>query len=221
MSNLFLIREATGIECEYYYDQKTDVWFLGDVQGYKIFLNRLRSAITAKRNLHLWSLAKYECNMLLSILPPIVNKNKRPQMRFWERLVFYKGKPWMELVISGNLLGYKHFISKVELFLKNPADDTSSHNHFDDQTEQRNWIKTRSVSLNLRGPVKKWNAKKLQENGHDSYLERKLPETIPMDLNWHFRQKNKLGKMILKKYRGIKSYHEISKENADGVWKSF
>src|SRR5450432_259050 len=142
MSNLFLIRNTTGNECEYYYTEKTDVWFLGDVQGYKIFLNRLRSAITAKRNLHLWSLAKHECNMFLSILLPVASKSKRPQMRFWERLVFYKSKPWMELVISGNLPGFKLFTSEVESFFKNPADDTSSHDHFDDQNTHQKWIKT-------------------------------------------------------------------------------
>jgi hypothetical protein len=221
MSNLYLIRNTTGIECEYYYTEKTDVWFLGDVQGYKILLHRLRSAITAKRNLHLWSLAKHECNMLLSILPPIIRKNKRPQMKFWERLVFYESKPWMELVISGNHSGYERFISELELFLKDSADDTSSHEHFDDQTSQRSWIKTRSISLNLRGPVKKWDVKKLQENGHDSFLERKLPETIPADLHWHFRQKNKRGKTTLVKYHKTNSYHEISKEESDGVWKQF
>lgn len=219
MSNLYLVRNTTGTECAYYYTEKTDAWFLGDIQGYKIFLNRLRLAVTAERNLHLWPLAKHECNMLLSILPPITTKNKRPQMRFWERLVFYKGKPWMELVISGNLQGFKFFISNVELFLKNPANDTSSHDHFDDQTDQRNWIKTRSISLNLRGPVKKWDMKKLRENGHDSFLERKLPETIPANLHWHFRKKNQSGQMVLVKYHGTKNYHEISKEEARDVWK--
>ncbi len=49
---IFLIKDVTGIECEYYLTEKTDVWFLSDVKGYKIFLNRLRSAVTAKRNLH-------------------------------------------------------------------------------------------------------------------------------------------------------------------------
>jgi len=221
MSNFFLIKDVTGNECEYYFTEKTDVWILGDIKGYKIFLNRLRSAIAAKRNLHLWSLAKHECNMLLSILPPVVSKSKRPQMRFWERLVFYKSKPWMELVISGNLPGFKLFTSEVESFLKNPADDTSSHDHFDDQNIHQKWIKTRSISLNLRGPVKKWDVKKLRENGHDSFLERKLPETIPANLHWHFRKKNQRGQMILVKYRETEDYHEISREETHAVWKEF
>ena len=215
MSNLFLIRNATGIECDYYHSEKTDVWFLGDVQGYKLFLNRLRSSITAKHNLHLWSLAKRECNMLLSILPPITTKSKRPQMRFWERFVYAKSKPWMELVICGNLPGYEHFISEVELFVEHPADDTSSHSHFDEQNRHQSWIKARSVSLNLRGPVKQWDAKKLQEDGHDRFLERKLPETIPADLHYHFRKKKQLGRTTPLKY------NEISKEETRDVWNCF
>ena len=209
MSNFFLIRNKCGIDCESFYEEKTDVWFLGDVRGYKSFLNRLRSAITSKHNLHLWPLAKNECNMLLSVLPPAALKSKRPQMKFWERPVFFRSKPWMELVVSGNISGYKLFISQLELFLKEPANDSSSHLHFDDQNGYQPWIKQRSVSLNLRGPLKKWSLEKIRENGHETFLKRKLPDTIPADISYYFSKTTRA------------KYHEISQAETKNVWSHF
>ena len=92
----------------------------------------------------------------------------------------------MELVISGNRAGYKLFASEIEDFVKNAENDTSDHIHFDDLSRWQRWIVKRSVALNMRGPLKKWDVKQLHENGHDYFLKRKLPDTIPTDMHYRF-----------------------------------
>jgi hypothetical protein len=208
MSKIFLIRTTMAIEQESYYSAKTDVWLLGDVQGYKAFIKLLRLAISTKhnqRNLHLWSLARNECNMLLSILPPMPIKNKSPKIKFWERFVYYKSKPWMELVIAGNLSGLERFASEVESLLRKTTGDPSDHMHFDSEYCGQSWIMPRSIALNLRDPLKKWDLKKLQENGYDYFFTKKSPETIPADLHYRLRQKGQ-------------KYHEIPMEKAHEIW---
>jgi hypothetical protein len=215
MSKFFVVRNSCGIDSEIYYEEKTDVWFLGDVQGYESFLKCLSSAVGSKRNVHLWSLAKNECNMLLCVLPPVAIKNTRPIVRFWERFVWHKGKPWMELVISGNKSGYHKLILRVKRFLGNTSCDTSGHDHFDDQTWDRKWIRARSVSINMRGPLKKWSLSGLQENGHDQFIQRKLPGTIPFDLRYQIKNMGDIKQASHLKYR------EISKSDAESVWNDY
>src|SRR5215210_6328589 len=161
MSNLAFIRSVTCVESWDYYESKTDVWCFGDLGGYRYLRQILLRARNARQNIQLNLLKAHPTSMRCVILPPIKGGLSKPRVKFIERFVSSSGQPNMELVIFGNRGGYKFLSERVTHLLEQSAGDPSDHAHLDDLVDKE--VVPRSVSINLRGPVRAWNRKHLEE----------------------------------------------------------
>lgn len=185
MPNLALIRNRTTHDCWDYYDSKTDIWIFGDVEGYRLLRTQLMKATRAKRNIHLDILEKNPNSMRSVILPAQQSKRKRALLKFVERFVWIDGNPHMELVIAGNVQGYKYLAKEVAGLTRKSRDDVSEHGHFDDSVS--NSIVPRSVALNIRAPLRQWRIESYAE--FSDLLQRRGEDFLPKDIMYRLETK--------------------------------
>jgi hypothetical protein len=151
------------MDCWDYYESKTDVLVFGDVEGYTLFRQQLQRAKTAKENVHLTLLEQHPTSMRSVILPARDDGAAEARLKFIERFVSGKSGPNMELVIFGNQTGFQYLADKLEKLEKGFVGQPSEHIHLDDLTDAH--VVPRSVSLNLRGPLRKWERDNFDEYG--------------------------------------------------------
>ena len=178
MRHLAFIRATMGWDTEEYYEVKTDVWIFADPQGFKYFIERIRFASKAKKNIHLELLDHHPTSMKVVVVPAVKTATRSPRLKFVERFVSGTKEPNMELVILGNGSGYKQFASELSGFAKRNGGNPSDHIHFDDLSDSR--LVRRSVSLNVRAPVKHWKRKSF--GPYESLVFEKRKEFVPSDL---------------------------------------
>jgi hypothetical protein len=159
--NLVFIRQQSCVDCWDYFESKTDVLVFGDVEGYAYFRKQLSRARTTGINVHLTLLAQHPTSMRCVILPARDDGSAEARLKFIERFVSGKSGPNMELVIYGNQTGFQYLSDKLEKLEKEFAGQPSEHVHLDDLTDAH--IVPRSVSLNLRGPLRKWERDNFNE----------------------------------------------------------
>lgn len=162
-ANLTFIRSQSCWECWDYYELRTDVFVFGDVEGYTHFRQQLLRAKTAKENIHLTVLEQHPTSMRGVILPARDDGAVEARLKFIERFVSGKSGPNMELVIFGNKLGLQYLADKLEKVKKKFVGQPSEHIHLDDTSDAH--VVPRSVSLNLRGPMRKWEREHFEEYG--------------------------------------------------------
>ena len=156
---LRFIRQKCMWSCSDYYETITDVWVFGDVAGYRYFQDCLRTAGKAKNNLHV-QVAPKSNSMRVLVVPPADRPAKTPRLRMVERIVLAEREPEMELVIYGNAAGYEFLADCFECELESGVDNPYSHTHVDQNCPQ---LVQRSISLNIRGPLLRWNKKALRD----------------------------------------------------------
>jgi hypothetical protein len=184
MANLAFIRSATCFECWDYYEKKTDVWVFGNVDGYDWFRQNLVKATRATKNIHLTLLEQHPTSMRSVILPAKTDDSPRPRLKFIERFVSSQGSPNMELVIFGNEAGYLYLADKIAKLANENVGSPSEHVHLDDLSDPH--VVPRSVSLNLRGPIQKWEAKHFGE--YSDLVHSKSQDFLPTALNYRLRE---------------------------------
>ena len=160
-TNLTFIRSQSCMDCWDYYEIKTDVLVFGDVEGYEYFRQQLSRAQAAKENVHLTWLEQHPTSMRSVILPACDDGAAEARLKFIERFVSGNSGPNMELVIFGNKTGFRYLAYKLEKMEKEFVGQPSEHIHLDDITDPH--VVPRSVSLNLRGPLRKWERDNFDE----------------------------------------------------------
>lgn len=158
MFHLYFIRSTQTFATESYYERNTDVWVFGDSEGFLYFIHSLSEAATSKLPITLGALDFSSNTMRVLILPPVVLSTSMPRLKFLERVVKTQEGPKMELVIYGNSEGYNYLTQTFQEQIDNPENDFSYHSHLDclDKT-----LVQRSVSLNVRCAIPKWDRKQL------------------------------------------------------------
>ena len=177
-ANLAFIRATMAWDTEAYYEEKIDVWLFADRQGFKYLIEKIRSAAKAKRNIHLLPQDLHPTSMRVVIVPAIGTVTKSPRLRFVERFVAGKQGPNMELIILGNNSGYRQLANELSGFAKRAVGDPSDHIHFDDLSDSH--VVRRSVSLNVRGPVRRWTRKSF--GPYENLVFKKRDDFVPAGL---------------------------------------
>jgi hypothetical protein len=136
------------------------VWVCGDIEGYEYIIDVLEKAKSATRNTHV----KIDLNsksMIVVVLPAAKRMPRRARIRLIERCVCWKGRKKMELVIFGTKEGYTKLAGVFREQVKSGIDEPGSHTHVNDEDDS--WVIKRSVSLNVRGPLRKWRSDSLDK----------------------------------------------------------
>jgi hypothetical protein len=179
MKHIYFIRSYTNYyNCDYY-EQKTDIWIFGDIEGYKYLVDNLKNAKGSEKNIRLQELDFRSNTMNVVILKPGYNSIKQPRLKFAERIIFVNNKPEVELIIFGNKNGYDFLINTFNDFINDSRENLEDHLHLDDQDNKE--IVKRSISLNIRDALKKWDKKKLKLYRDFIYENKK--KYLPYDLN--------------------------------------
>jgi len=162
-------------------DEKTDVWVFGDVAGYEYFHNELLRAARRKRRLvELSEIPRTSKSMRVVLVPAAPPLPKRPKMKIAERIVFHRRRPQMELILYANPAGFRRLAAIVDHLLNVAIDCPWDHEHVDDWYDR--WIVKRSVSLNIRGPVRRWTRRALAEYADTVFKGTK--HYLPEDIQW-------------------------------------
>ncbi len=178
MKHIYFIRSYTGyFDCDYY-EQKTDVWVFGDIDGYRYLINNLKKAKDSQKNIRLLELNFNSNTMNVVILQSAYNSTKQPRVKFAERVIFDNDKPEMELIIFGNKKGYDFLIKTFNDFIRDSRENLEDHLHLDDQYNKE--LVKRSISLIIRDPLIKWNKSKL--NIYKDFIFDKGKKYMPYDL---------------------------------------
>jgi hypothetical protein len=174
MPQFHLIRLTASIDTMWQWETRTDVWIIGDVDGYRLFQARLIEAIDAQTNIHLDFIESCKTSMQCVILPAAVRPKTRPKLKLIERKAFKHDEPEMELIIYGNQAGYKILAAEFDVAILHMVDLPDHHIHIEDWWTS--WVVKRSVSMNIRGPFSEWHPDRLQGHKHlvyerqDTYL---------------------------------------------------
>ncbi|MFO0840536.1 MAG: hypothetical protein U1D55_18670 [Phycisphaerae bacterium] len=155
LRHIYFIRGQMAYECPDYFESKTDVWILGDLDGYQYFCDALHSARRTRRNQHLTGVDPHSHSMRVVILPAARAPRVPARLKVIERVVFATVKPEMELVIYGNAAGYQLLAGNLTRMMRECADNPELHTHLDDDGVEPCLVK-RSVSLDIRGPLRRW-----------------------------------------------------------------
>lgn len=179
MKHLTFIRCSTAFHCWDYYEQKTEVWVLGDVAGFRYFARKLAAATTSRGSVHLDVYDPHFAGMCVLVLPAARTDMRRPRLKLIERFVRYRGQPKMELVIHGNQKGYELIANLLLKLCESTQGSPADHVHLDDHSCK--YLVKRSVSLNIRAPLLNWSRKNLLE-----YVDLVYPKqpnaSLPADL---------------------------------------
>jgi hypothetical protein len=174
--NLALLRSRTTLIADDYYEEKTEVWILGDKKGYTEFSSILKALPIGGQSLAVSYRKRF--GMMLILIPAVATSCKAQKLRIIERIVFKSRKPQMELIICGNTKGFRQLAEIIDTLIINSLDKPEDHIHIDDWFDQ--WVVKRSIALNIRGPVTKWTQDALGE--YDSMItsggNHPLPENI-------------------------------------------
>lgn len=179
MSQLHLIRSKVSWEAENIYEEKTDVWVMGDVAGYTSLRVAIAKAMRDKRPVLLPHQRKSN-SMRLCILPAASLPIRAARLKLVERIVFFGRAPEMELIIYGNRAGYKWLSDCLKMACTRLLDDPSEHIHLDDWHDRR--IVRRSVAVNIRGALSKWSRAGLQQ--YDTIVFDRQPTYLPAGIEY-------------------------------------
>jgi len=155
---LHLVRNITPTISEYGYFAKTEVWAFGDRQGYIDLIADLDRARKTRDAIHVAAIPRSSRGMLCVVLPATNFRTRRSALRIIERTVFVRGEPAMQVVLCGNRRAYSRLAGIVRDAIAAEGDPVEHWHCNDDYTE---WIEKRSIALNLRGAVKGWGRKQL------------------------------------------------------------
>lgn len=180
MKRLIFIRTAKSFHSWDYYETKTSVYVFGNVAGFDYFCERLLAAKRARRNVRLTLSIKRSFSMQVVILPANASGVGKPRLKFIERLVFLRSRPFMELVIYGNKKGYDYLAGLLKVLRRDAAGNISEHVELDD-THNR-YIVPRSVSLSIRAPLVTWNRRNLSE--YQYLVCKRSPNFLPTDVDY-------------------------------------
>lgn len=165
-----------------YYESKTDVCVFGDRKGYDYLIARLASAKTAKQPVRVADIVRVENSMQAVVLPARKIAGNRPRLKLWERIIFERGKPAMELVMCGNRAGYNRLAGIVRSLAIHGGPPLLDHSHVDDWVDD--WVIKRSVSLNVRAPLAKWSRASLDYYADAIYGPNPYRLPPPEDINY-------------------------------------
>ena len=154
MKRLYLIRSIATVEAVDCYESKTGVYVFGDVAGYRYFADCLCRAGRSKQCVDISEIPKGSTSMRAVITPAANRPRVLPRLKLLERIVFRTAHPEMELIIHGNKSAYQWFAALLRKMVRTTKDDLWDHIHLDDCVN--GWIVKRSVSLNIRSPLRKW-----------------------------------------------------------------
>jgi len=166
MRHLVFIRSITSWDP--YQDQRTNVLVYGDVAGYEYFHSELlRTSRRSRRLVELSEIPRRSKSMRVVLVPAEPPVPSRPKMKIAEWLVYRTRRPEMELIFYANPAGFRRLAAIVRRLLNESIDDPWDHEHVDDWYDR--WIVKRSVSLNIRGPVRRWTRRALAEHAETAF----------------------------------------------------
>jgi hypothetical protein len=173
IQNLHLIRSTTSWDSSLMYDFKTEVVIFGDIAAYQDVASRLRAAAGGNEAIDPCIDTTQSNSMSLVIAAPAKPSGRGACVRLLERAVQLNGAACMELIVYGNCEGYCWLADQFDRLLLH-VDDIDFHLHIDDWYLKE--IVPRSVSLNIRGPLRVWQLENLDHwralvtERQDSYL---------------------------------------------------
>jgi hypothetical protein len=112
-----------------------------------------------------------------AIVLPALRKPAASRLRLVERIVFRTDRPQMELVICGNVAGYRRLIATIASLLRKWP-DPMEHVHVEDGQDA--WVVKRSVALNIRGALRRWSRAGMSD--YAEFVSRPTRHTLPPDI---------------------------------------
>ena len=158
--NLYFVRGTVTFDPQTCFETWTDVWVFGDVRGYLYARSMILDAKGSAKAIRLHAIPHDSHSMRVLILPANRRVTARPRVKLAERLIWDSGRLKMELVVYGNPAGYDRLAAVFKRSADDPG-DASNHEHIDDSTMRGRWLVPRSVSLNVRSPLPRWDLESL------------------------------------------------------------
>lgn len=178
MPTIYFIRGLVTHDCDNYYWKNTDIWIFGDIKGYEYLISKLNEA--KKNNVSIEIPKNCDKSMQCLILKAAEKPKKRARLKLIERKIFKNEEPEMELIIYGNINGYNELINKIEYSIANYIDRPDEHLHIEEGW--CDFVVKRSVSLNLRGPLKIWEVEQLGD--YRRVITERQNEYLPDDCSY-------------------------------------
>lgn len=152
-STLCFVRRCVIRDTSVIYEQRTEVWVIGNREGYDMFIRKINQVLSRNESTHIASRVDRGSLMRVVLIPAQNTKARCPRLRFIERCVSFRRRVVMELVIVANTSGYEYLVEKF-VKMRNMAGKTTEHLHLSDWTDP--YVVGGSVALNVRSAVLQW-----------------------------------------------------------------
>ncbi len=172
-------RSIASVQTPEHYESTTEFLIFSDSGGMRLFLHALKRAQDTTKTIHL-PVTGFGTQSAAAIIIPAAKFPRRPALRMIERPIVIENIASMELVFYGNKLGYQQLSARIEQFLETSSGNIDDHLHISDGDK---FVVKRSVSLSIRGPVKRWTKSNLE--GWHALLNQKNPDQLPATISPH------------------------------------
>lgn len=180
-------RTTGGQHCVDYFESRTEVLVIGDISGFRVFLQTLRTASSEGKAMRMQSSHLSPFSMDVSISAPLEGLSSFGVVRVIERPIYEIGseRPNMEMVILGDSKGYALFELELAKIANKVGGDIYDHIHIDDGPFSI--LMPRSLMLNVRSPLRCFNEKELGDYAH--LLRGPSPNYFPREIRYMVQER--------------------------------
>lgn len=175
--HLQFIRLTTELDQPEIYRLMTDVWVVGDVEGYAHFCDILAGMVEASKPVALNDLYGLDHGMIVLLMPPPANVSE-PKIRVIERARYVDSEDRMQLVVRASRAGYRVLADLVQRAIDEGRDNLDWHEHIDGASMEGVYLdRPGAVAINLRGPLGVFSRERAEE--YDAIVFDRHPHSMP------------------------------------------
>lgn len=175
--HLQFIRLTTEWDQPEIYRLMTDVWVVGDVEGYAHFRNTLAGMVEASKPVALNELYGLDHGMIVLLMPPPANVSEA-KIRVIERARFVNSEDKMQLVVRASRAGYRLLADLVQRAIDEGRDNMLWHEHVDGVSMEGVYLdRPGAVAINLRGPLSVFSREFAEQ--YDTIVFDRHPHSMP------------------------------------------
>ncbi|MCB9855786.1 MAG: hypothetical protein H6818_08865 [Phycisphaerales bacterium] len=175
--HLQFIRLTTEWDQPEIYRLMTDVWVVGDMEGYGRFRDALINMVEAKAAKTLNELYGLDHGMYVLLMPPPADLSE-PKIRVIERARFVDEEDKMQMVVRASRAGYRQLADLVQRAMDEGKDDINWHERVNGVSMPGVYVdRPGAVAINLRGPLSVFSRERAE--GYDAIVFDRHPHSMP------------------------------------------
>ncbi|HPF38555.1 MAG TPA: hypothetical protein P5081_18925 [Phycisphaerae bacterium] len=175
--HLQFIRLTTEWDQPEIYRLMTDVWVVGDVEGYAHFRDTLAGMVESSAPVAMNELYGLEHGMIVLLMPPPSNVSDA-KIRVIERARYVNSEDKMQLVIRASRTGYRFLADLVQRAIDEGRDNLDWHAQIDGLSMAGVYVdQPGAVAINVRGPLGVFSRERAEQ--YDAVVFDRHPHSMP------------------------------------------